>query len=694
MRKTSTSKRQLIVVIVLLLLGTVSVAGQTGTTRSRQLEQIGSTPTWPSQAKRWALVIGVDQYADTQITTLGGSANDAKALADALVRYAGFPPDQVFLLSTDQPAERQPTRGNILRRLSNMRSVVPSDGLLLVSYAGHGIERGNQAFLLPSDAQVANDVELLEQTAINVTQMKEGIRKTNVAQVVLILDACRNDPVGRAEADNPLSPAYVRGFNFDVRNHEVTAFATLYATAVGHRAYEFKEKHQGYFTWELIEGLRGGAANAQGEVTLGSLIKYVQDRVPKHVLADLGAGKEQKPFAEVGGYKADQLVIAVVTPRAAATATTNAGSSLPQVDPAAFELTYWETIKNSTDPEDFKSYLRKYPNGQFAELARRRANPSSGPVLTGNAASTQSSQNSGRGVRRAQLGVGVKNIDPAFPSNQVSGVVVTQVDPGTAAERAGIKPGDVLTSINGTPVKDAATFRELVRGSEPGSVMTLSVFRDQRLQDVRATLGEVFEPNDTSAQLNQQTGLPNTVTQPTQTIGMADILALGIDLGMAEITSFQNAAPVQVMQYLTYSQEIAARNRLATQSLDYIQNQLRAGAKTSTQYQNLVAARQGFELALNRNCNCGSVVNLLNVFTLGTQMGFMEVAASEDLDRNYIAKVMATAIQFAAAVGLPTNGLEELLRQLRSGKHARDTYQGFANLRAQFIQATNRACGC
>ncbi|HZI19774.1 MAG TPA: tetratricopeptide repeat protein [Pyrinomonadaceae bacterium] len=40
---------------------------------------------------------------------------------------------------------------------------------------------------------------------------------------------------------------------------------------------------------------------------------------------------------------------------------------------AAFELTFWETIKDSTDPEDFRDYLRRYPDGVFADLARRRA---------------------------------------------------------------------------------------------------------------------------------------------------------------------------------------------------------------------------------------------------------------------------------------------------------------------------------
>lgn len=92
----------------------------------------GETPAnvsaLPAKAKRWALVIGVDTYKDAQINSLHGAANDAKLLANALVAYAGFPQDQVILLATEQPDERQPTRVNILRRLSNLASVVRCGG--------------------------------------------------------------------------------------------------------------------------------------------------------------------------------------------------------------------------------------------------------------------------------------------------------------------------------------------------------------------------------------------------------------------------------------------------------------------------------------------------------------------------------------------------------------------------------------
>ncbi|HEX8069562.1 MAG TPA: caspase family protein [Pyrinomonadaceae bacterium] len=332
----------------------------------------GGVAELPNKAKRWALVIGVDQYRDAQIGRLNGAANDARTLADALVRYAGFPADQVILLATDQPEERQPTRVNILRRLSNLAAVVPKDGLLLVSFAGHGMERNGQAYLLPTDAQISNDIAFLEDTAVSVTRMKDRIKATGVGQVIVLLDACRNDPGGRADAPNLMSAAYAR-FNFDVRNREVQAFATVYATAIGQRAYEYAEKKQGYFTWALVEGLKGGAANERGEVTLAQLVSYVQGVVPKRLGIDLGAGKQQRPFAIIEGYKAEQLVVAVTSaallPAPAAPAAAGGGDS------AALEMSFWETIKNSADPADYQAYLERFPNGTFSPLARRRAQP-------------------------------------------------------------------------------------------------------------------------------------------------------------------------------------------------------------------------------------------------------------------------------------------------------------------------------
>jgi hypothetical protein len=171
-----------------------------------------------------------------------------------------------------------------------------------------------------------------------------------------------------------MSNAYVNAFNFDVRNKEVQAFATMYATGIGQRAYEYTEKKQGYFSWAVVEGLKGGAANDKGEVTLSQLVKYVQDAVPKRIAVDLGSTKQQKPFAVIEGYRADELVLAITN--AASNTASNVPGQIATVDPAAIELAYWDTIKNSNNSNDFKAYLDKYPDGQFAELAKSRSTAS------------------------------------------------------------------------------------------------------------------------------------------------------------------------------------------------------------------------------------------------------------------------------------------------------------------------------
>lgn len=341
---------------------------QTENERKLTMRPAETVATLPGKAKRWALIIGVDRYKDGQISGLKGAGNDAHALARALVQYAGFPADQVILLASDQPEERQPTRVNIYHRLSNLASVVPQDGLLLVSFAGHGIERGGEAFLLPSDAQVSEDVTFLEDTAVGVTRMRDRIKATGVKQVLLLLDACRNDPTGRADAPNVLTEVYTRGFSFDLRNREVNAFAVLYATEVGKRAYEYTEKKQGYFTWAMVEGMKGAAANDKGEVTLARLVEYVQDTVSKRTRIDLGSGKVQRPFANIQGYKANELVVAVAAAGSAKAVSNETNSS----DRGAIELSFWDSIRDSKAPGDFREYLERYPAGEFAGLARRR----------------------------------------------------------------------------------------------------------------------------------------------------------------------------------------------------------------------------------------------------------------------------------------------------------------------------------
>lgn len=318
----------------------------------------------PNQSKRFALVIGVDQYKDINIAALKAGVNDAKTIADALVKYAGFPQENVYLLTTNQPENSQPTRGVIMERLEMLARQIPSDGLLLFSFAGHGIEREGKPYLLPSDAKATGSIRLLEDTSLSVAVLKEMIKATNAKQVIMILDACRNDPLASRSAGNNLMPvSLAREFNFDIRNQEVEAFATLYATKVGSRSYESALKQQGYFSYAIVQGLAGKAANERGEITLNGLLRFVEETVPKLVVQETGANS-QIPYSIVEGYKATDLIISYA-PKAA----------LP--DPSSptlvnAELQDWQKVKNSQDPKIFLEFLRRYPAGDFADAAEGR----------------------------------------------------------------------------------------------------------------------------------------------------------------------------------------------------------------------------------------------------------------------------------------------------------------------------------
>jgi Do/DeqQ family serine protease len=100
-------------------------------------------------------------------------------------------------------------------------------------------------------------------------------------------------------------------------------------------------------------------------------------------------------------------------------------------------------------------------------------------------------------VRRGQLGIVVQKVTSDIASNlgiqETRGVIVSNVKSGSAAEKAGIKRGDVITAINGTAVNDPNSFRNKVAGTQPGTEVTLTILRDNKEQQLRATLGE-FTP--------------------------------------------------------------------------------------------------------------------------------------------------------------------------------------------------------
>lgn len=97
-------------------------------------------------------------------------------------------------------------------------------------------------------------------------------------------------------------------------------------------------------------------------------------------------------------------------------------------------------------------------------------------------------------VRRGLLGVTIQDLTSdvaeALDLKSTSGVLVNDVRPGSAAAKAGIKRGDVITAINGDEVSDGNSLRNKVAGTMPGTEITLTVIRNGSEQKLPATLDE------------------------------------------------------------------------------------------------------------------------------------------------------------------------------------------------------------
>ena len=106
--------------------------------------------------------------------------------------------------------------------------------------------------------------------------------------------------------------------------------------------------------------------------------------------------------------------------------------------------------------------------------------------------------NKGR-VRRGQLGVVVQavseDIAQSLGLKEVKGVIVGSVQRGSAAEKAGLRQGDVITAFNGTAVNEANELRNLVASTQPGTEVTLTILRDGREQELKITVGELQASN-------------------------------------------------------------------------------------------------------------------------------------------------------------------------------------------------------
>ena len=298
---------------------------------------IGAT-TQSGLDKRVALVIGNDRYKT--LPSLNNAGKDARDIA-AKLKSLGFE----VLLETNAGAKE------IARALAKFEGSLSDAEAGLVFYAGHGIQTEGKNYLIPSDAEIEFEEDLRFE-GIEATEFMESMARAGASVNLMILDACRNNPLKRR------TRSAARGLVAVPVPRSVKGAAILYSAGPGETAQDGPPGRNGVFTGALLKAL-----NIPGR-TVEQVFRDTARRVRE------ATGGRQTPWNNsslIGEFY-------FVPP----SSTADFGSSGGVL---SMDLVFWQSIQNSANGGDYCAYLESYPSGLFATLAKRRAEQYSGSCL-------------------------------------------------------------------------------------------------------------------------------------------------------------------------------------------------------------------------------------------------------------------------------------------------------------------------
>jgi Caspase domain len=273
---------------------------------------------------RYAVIVSV---GDTAVTTeLHGSDADACALYHTLTGVGGFTANHVKLFSTPQSCKqvesKQPGDNGLRQELRELNNQMERNALLFFAFSGHGVSYQGKSFLrLPGSTLALSGAP---QNALELSELLNLLSpdRAKPRQLLLALDACR-DSGGSAMSDpqkKVLSEQVDRTIDQFASAHPNVSGAVLFSSQAGEMSYSRFTNPVGYFTWALVKGLLGGAADQDGAVHLGDLTNYVEREVPDLVKYDLlrivmAKHLAQQPHSRRIGSKGDAIEVSVTKPQ-------------------------------------------------------------------------------------------------------------------------------------------------------------------------------------------------------------------------------------------------------------------------------------------------------------------------------------------------------------------------------------------
>lgn len=292
---------------------------------------------FPAEAKRVALVIANARYANAG--NLKNPPNDAQLVAQSL-RRAGF--DQVDVkIDLGKTAMEQALR--------SFGEKSEGADVALVYYAGHGIEAGGQNYLIPTDARLVRDRDL----EVEATRLDTAMLMTESARLrIVVLDACRNNPFMASMQRTMRNRAVGRGLAAVEPEGETLV---VYAAKAGATAAD-GEGANSPFALALAKRL------VQPGLEISLLFRSVRDDVLT------STGRVQEPFTY--GSLSGNAFYFVPPSNVAVAVQSQPVQSAPIISAQTSEALYWQGTLSANSEGGFRDYLKRYPKGEYAAVAR------------------------------------------------------------------------------------------------------------------------------------------------------------------------------------------------------------------------------------------------------------------------------------------------------------------------------------
>ncbi len=278
-----------------------------------------------AEENRHALVIGNSKYQNAELLN---PAHDAELMSKTL-NELGF---KVSLLVDANQQQMEDAIDDFGRKLQN-------GGVGLFFYAGHGVQSKGVNYLIPLQADLQREKDL-KYKAVDAGQVLDEMANANNGLNIIILDACRNNPMSRSFRNSAKGLARM--------SNAPKGSLLAYSTAPGSVASD-GGGHNSPYTEQLVKAMK--QKNQPLEMAFKDVTKGVQKVTKGKQIPWMSSSVTGDfYFSEVAKQPVKKVKLTEIV------------SVRPATD---YENRFWDEIKESPSQEMYQAYLQQYPEGHF-----------------------------------------------------------------------------------------------------------------------------------------------------------------------------------------------------------------------------------------------------------------------------------------------------------------------------------------